>query len=238
VSLISTYVIDLIDPALRETSAARVGRAFYRALQPLGVRAIYARAYRHSTDLTGTEEHVFSRISPAGWESLYSEKRFQDVNYLTREVRRRLHPFRWSDIPLINADERAMAQAVIDFGTSDGLATPCHGPGGYVGVVSLAFSALADLAPAERSAIQFASIVLHDRMHELTAFRPVDAPRLSRRERDCICFIAEGKSDWEISVIMGISHATVVGYVQNAKRKLGASTRAQAVSRCLTAGLL
>ena len=235
---ISTTAIDLIEAGLREDVAAQVGRAYFEALSVYGVRAIYARAYRSSASSLGEEENVFSRISPPGWEGLYAEKRFQDANYLPREIRRRAEPFKWSDVTLINAKEKALAQALVDNGFNNGLAAPCHGPGGYVGVISLAFERLDEVAPAEQAAIQFASLVLHNRMRGLSPLGGDDRPKLSQRERDCIGFIARGKSDWEISVIMGVGQTTVISHVQNAKRKLGAATRAQAVAQCMTLGLL
>ena len=235
---ISTTAIDLIEAGSREGSAAQVGRAFFAALQVFGVRAIFARAYRTRAHLAGEVEQTFSRISPPGWESFYDEKRFQNIDYLPREARRRAEPFKWSDITLTDPRELALARAVVDNGFPDGLATPCHGPGGYVGVVSLAFERLDEVSPADRSAIQFASLIQHSRMRALSLFEDLDRPKLTQRERDCIGLIAQGKSDWEISVIMGVGQTTVISHVQNAKRKLGAATRAQAVARCLTQGLL
>lgn len=61
-------------------------------------------------------------------------------------------------------------------------------------------------------------------------FAPL-AARLSPRERDCIAFVAQGKSDWEIGVILGVSRTTAHSHVENAKRKLDCRTRAQAVGR-------
>ena len=235
---ISLAALDLIDVPIRQTSAAEVGRAFFELLQPFGVRAIYARAYPQPGSETGGEEHIFSRISPTGWESFYAEKRFQNVNYLPREVRKRASPFRWSDIRLIDPREKVLAQALIDNGFEDGIATPCHGPAGYVGVVSLAFERLTDISPADQSAIQIVSLVLHNRMRDCSSLVERAVPKLSRRERDCLGFVSKGKSDWDISVILGISHTTVISHVQNAKRKLGAATRAQAVAQCYILGLL
>jgi len=228
----------MVEAGLKEATPARVGRVFFDSLQRFGVRAIYARGYQTSASALDLEEYVFSRISPAGWESFYAERRFQDANWLPREVRRRAEPFKWSDVALITPEERALEQALKDCGFEDGIATPCHGPGGYIGVVSLAFERLDEVAPADLSAVQFASLILHNRMRELSRLATAGPPRLSRRERDCIAFVAQGKSDWEISVIMGVAQTTVISHVQNAKRKLGASTRAQAVAQCLTLGLL
>ncbi len=75
-----------------------------------------------------------------------------------------------------------------------------------------------------RTAVKFASLVLHDHMRKLTAPDVSEQPRLTRRERDCLAFVAQGKSDWDISVILGVSHTTVISHVQNAKRKIGASS--------------
>lgn len=235
---VSAAAIDLIDAPIRQASAAGVGRAFFEALQPFGVRAIYARAYRQPRSDMAEEEHIFSRISPAGWEGFYAENQFQNVNYLPREVRRRASPFRWSDIRLVDRREKALAHALIDNGFEDGIATPCHGPAGYVAVVSLAFERLRDISPDDQGAIEMASLVLHNRMRDCSKQLQLDTPRLTPRERDCLAFVAEGKSDWDISVMFGVSHTTIISHVQNAKRKLGAATRAQAVAQCFILGLL
>ena len=50
--------------------------------------------------------------------------------------------------------------------------------------------------------------------------------------------VAEGKTDWEISVILGIAEATVRFHVDNARRKLGAVNRAQAVARLVNQRLI
>lgn len=49
------------------------------------------------------------------------------------------------------------------------------------------------------------------------------------RERECLELVARGKSDWEISQLLGIGESTVHKHVESAKRRLGVSTRIQAV---------
>lgn len=63
-----------------------------------------------------------------------------------------------------------------------------------------------------------------------------DDPRLTSRERDALTWVAEGKSDWEIGVILGLSETTVRFHVDNARRKLGAVNRIHAVAKLLAAG--
>lgn len=233
-SVVSGHVIDLIDASAAARSPAAIGRAFFEALQRYGAKAIYARAYRPHD---AAHETVLSRISPPGWESFYAEKRFAEVNYLEREVRRRAAPFRWSEIRLVSAAEQDLAQALVDNGFPDGLAIPRHGPGGTVGVTSLAFERLEEVSPAERAAIELAAIATYGRMDRPAPNTPLPVA-LSPRERDCLGFIASGYSDTEIADLLGIGTTTVVTYVKSARGKLGAKTRAQAVAQALIAGLI
>jgi DNA-binding CsgD family transcriptional regulator len=54
---------------------------------------------------------------------------------------------------------------------------------------------------------------------------------LSAREAECLQWIAHGKSNREIAVLLGLSVDTVKEYVQSLYRKLQVTDRAQAVSR-------
>lgn len=62
--------------------------------------------------------------------------------------------------------------------------------------------------------------------------------KLTEREITCLKWIAEGKSDWQIGVILSISAKTVNYHVENAKRKLGVATRIQAVVVAIRSGAL
>lgn len=230
--LVSPIVLDLLTATTGPT-AADVGRSFFRALQPFGAKAVFARARA-----AGGDGHVYSRISPPGWESLYADQRFADCNFLSREFARRNEAFAWSDIRLITQAELRLRDALADFGTRDGIAVPCHGSGGYSAVVSLAFDRLEALSSAERAAIVIAAVVAHGQMHRLLPHARPNTVALSPRERDCLGFIATGLSDGEIAERLGVGVTTIVSHVQNARRKLGARTRAQAVARLLIEGNL
>jgi DNA-binding CsgD family transcriptional regulator len=232
---VSTNAAELIETAGVAGSAAEIGRSLMGALKPFGIRALYSRVLRGPGP---DAAYVYSRISPPGWESLYGEHRYASVDFLGREVRRRADAFAWSEAPLINAVERELVNAVGAFDISDGIAVPVHGPGGYVGVTSLAFERLHEIAPADRSAIAAAALVLHLKMMALSPKEARRGPGLSPRERDCMAFIAEGKSDWEIGEALGVAETTVITHVQNAKRKLGARSRSHAVALCILAGLI
>ncbi len=51
-------------------------------------------------------------------------------------------------------------------------------------------------------------------------------------------WIKEGKSSWEISVILGVSERTIKFHVCNVMRKLDAVTRTHAVAIAIEQGLI
>jgi PAS domain S-box-containing protein len=60
----------------------------------------------------------------------------------------------------------------------------------------------------------------------------------SRREREVLALLARGATDSQIALELELSPATVQTHVRNAKAKLGARTRAQAVALALVSGLI
>ena len=117
-----------------------------------------------------------------------------------------------------------------EFGRKVGLAVPIHGRHGPIAAVSIATDHY-DLSPRDERVLQMASLYLHAQLKELrTEALPRPVHNLTPRERECLQWVAAGKTDWEISQILNISEQTAHGYVQNALTKLNARTRAQAVA--------
>jgi len=68
---------------------------------------------------------------------------------------------------------------------------------------------------------------------------PVEAARpLSLREVEIVRWLAEGKTNYEVGRILGISAATVKNHLQRIYRALGVSNRSHALARCTALRLL
>jgi PAS domain S-box-containing protein len=72
---------------------------------------------------------------------------------------------------------------------------------------------------------------------------PNHVPRFARggptsRERQVLALLAAGATDEQIAELLDLSPATVQTHVRNAKAKLGARTRAQAVALALQGGMI
>jgi len=65
-----------------------------------------------------------------------------------------------------------------------------------------------------------------------------ELPRFTKREMDVLSWTAQGKTAWEVSVILGMSEKTVNFHLGNVMRKLDVNSKHQAVLKCMSAGLL
>lgn len=61
---------------------------------------------------------------------------------------------------------------------------------------------------------------------------------LSPRERERVLWVAEGKTSWELGVILATSERTANFHLQNACAKLGVSNRQHAAAKATLLGLL
>lgn len=166
------------------------------------------------------------------WQERYAQLNFFRDDPTVLRMNASPFPFRWSDnYAHASSGQKRTIAAMHELGMREGLAVPVHGPQGVMAGVSIAARDQYDLSPRDEGALHMASLYLHARMETLNAegtSRPLR--QLTPRERECLKWIAAGKTDWEISLILNISEQTVHGYVQNALTKLNARTRAQAVA--------
>ena len=63
-------------------------------------------------------------------------------------------------------------------------------------------------------------------------------PVLTDRQRDCVLWVARGKSDWEISLILGIREETVARHIKQACERYGVNKRTYLVILALFDGTL
>ncbi|MEM8951012.1 MAG: helix-turn-helix transcriptional regulator [Pseudomonadota bacterium] len=61
---------------------------------------------------------------------------------------------------------------------------------------------------------------------------------ITKRELECLKWAADGKTEWEIGVVLGIAEKTVDTHLYSAHRKLGAANRPQAIALAFRLGLI
>lgn len=178
------------------------------------------------------EERLWATTWPAGWLRHWAEQRYMLVDPVLKQVMTNSNPVRWSDIyGASNKTGSRILKEANEYGMRDGFALPIYSRDGFVVAISMAAEHY-ELDKQDESCLHMASIFFHAKLERM---RAKDAPpprvtRLTRRERECLSWVAAGKTDWEISQILSIAEQTVHEYVQNALIKLNATTRAQAVA--------
>jgi DNA-binding CsgD family transcriptional regulator len=221
---------------------------FFAAFEGLGATYLQTRLYRRPAATLTPASHwaaggFITRIAAPGWEgSAGFDYICLECNPLPAAIREGLTRYRFSDFAP-RADPRfgAYWEAFGEAGIHDALCSTSYGPGGLIASLHLGFGD-AGPAPEEALAIQLAGLVLTERLMSFAGHQagPPAAPpvALTPRERDSLALVADGKTDWEISIILGVSQATARFHVDNARRKLGAVNRAQAVARLVNQRLI
>jgi len=76
------------------------------------------------------------------------------------------------------------------------------------------------------------------RLNELRGDRTEGAKSLTLKERECLRWCKEGKTNWEIGEIMSISEKTVEFHLSNTIKKLNVSNRITAVVKGIQLGVI
>ncbi|MFA6114149.1 MAG: LuxR family transcriptional regulator [Sphingomonas sp.] len=181
---------------------------------------------------------------PPAWQHWFDENRLGQADPIHRASHVTGFGFPWSAVPnmigLTPADRSILSQARI-IGIGDGFTVPVHVPGEINGSCSFAIDP-GDPFPKELySVAQIVGGIAFEAARRLSHMRdlsPAPERPLTNRQRDCVLWSARGKTDWEISQILGISHETVIKHLQNARQRYGVHNKAILAIRVLFDGLI
>jgi len=165
------------------------------------------------------------------WVERYIGHDYHYVDPVVAKARSTPKAFAWDELKsegFIKGRAKQTFEEAGEFGIKAGYTIPVFQANGYLAVAS--FDSDEGVQDKRiRAALQLATIYFHAR---LLAFRDeslaCDA-QLTPRQRECLHWVARGKTDWEIGEILKISEATVHTHVEKAKRLYAVPTRLQAV---------
>jgi LuxR family quorum sensing-dependent transcriptional regulator len=232
-----------IESALGADTPYEVSKGFFDLLSRSGATYLQTRLYRRPVAALTSATHwkaggVVARFSPDNWvgSAAFNYVCFEN-NPLLGAIRESRTRYRFSDFAALDDPTYGdYWDAMSEAGIGDALCSTSYGPDRVIASLHLGFEP-AQFAPAEARSIHLAGLLLTERLMEF-ALPTADLPRLTDRERDCLAFVADGRTDWEISELMGISESTTRFHLNNARRTLGAVNRAQAVARFAARGML
>jgi LuxR family quorum sensing-dependent transcriptional regulator len=223
---------------------AKAGDDISSALTPMldeaGIISWYAGSLLHESEL----HRGFGFFGmPLVWRNRYAEARHCDVDPVFLHALTGTSALRWSECrqhaissgaskkPLSVFDEAA------DCGLRDGFIMPALGFGGVPGAVTFG-GTNPDLSMDAQLSLRLVGAFTYEGLRRLAEkFKPIP-PTLTPRELDVLRWTAEGKTAWEIGMILKIGERTVRTYQDQIKLKYSVSSVIQAAVRAALDGTL
>jgi LuxR family quorum-sensing system transcriptional regulator CciR len=181
---------------------------------------------------------------PSDWVEYFDARRLGVSDPVHRASHLTSVGFAWSRLPqLIGLTPRdhEVLELARNRGIGDGFTVPANVPGESHGSCSFAMAAGASLLEDRLAMAQLVGAFAFEAARRLARVRSgsgAPVPRLTDRQRDCVFWAARGKTDWEISRILGLSHETVIQYLKRARERYGVTKRGMLAIHALYDGTI
>ena len=238
-------IVEFIEHSSRASSPYELFNRLVECASPLGFDYI-AYASMEGTGRGGREPAVAPAIMlnfPAAWEKHYRENEYHRIDPVFQYAHVAGRPFFWADLHTLmslSLEQVKLLEDAVAAGLHDGACVPLYGPKGSVAILSFASSRQC----VERSGALAHLNLLAAQFHlSYMQFAPAEEapekePAITRRERECLHWIAQGKSSADIAAILGISENTVNFHIKKVLAKLEVHSRTVAVLRAQSMGIL
>ena len=197
--------------------------------------------FAYGNSRPGMETPYWDSTYPDAWMSHYFANRYQFVDPVVHEAQRSHLPFGWRFLQNreLSPQQRQLFAEAASHGIRDGFTIPFHSDAGCIAAMSFAFGSRAEMEMfADRQPrLKLLALYYHTAIERLLE---VDVPdsELSGMERQCLTFVAGGRSLWEISGLLHKTQSDVTSSLRSARDKLGALSTAQAVDKAIAQGLI
>lgn len=234
--MLGDQVLDYVERLQGLDDAEAVTDCLLETARPLGFRSL---AYGDLSIPKQEDEGFFLNRWSEPLVEVYFEQGLGKADFLIPTAEHTYQPFTWIEAFEPYKSDRGAAELMDTLrqsGWTDGIAVPLHQGHGRVGMVSMPAERI-DLSPRELAALRVMCIMTYLKAQELLSPASPEIT-LTPREIEVMTWVVAGKSDSEIGEILNISQSTTHFHVENAKRKLESTTRAQAAARAVHLGLV
>lgn len=215
-----------------------VGEAALFAIKPLGYHAIAAV----KVGATPGDAQVIYSNAPADALANYRAKRFIAQDPLVQRGARLQAPASGRMIRhlRLSHDEQTVLKFIQDnHGCNDALVVPVRQNNTPAGVVTFGGQD-PDMSELVRAALAILGCIVFDRALELAKDQtnPGYSGLLTAREKEVLFWVARGKTDPEVGIILSITARTARFHINNVKTKLNTASRVQMVAKAMQMGLV
>lgn len=181
---------------------------------------------------------------PTRWADYYEANGLGVSDPVHRASHKTSIGFRWSQIPklvpLTARDWQLLDRGRAE-GIGDGFTVPANVPGEAFGSCSFANEEDQPIAPAKLHLAQLVGDFAFEAARRIWRVRELPGgvmPQLTDRQRECVRWLARGKSDGEIGEILDVSEETVTKHLKLARERYGVERRTSLAIRALFDGTL
>ncbi|HEX8308864.1 MAG TPA: LuxR family transcriptional regulator [Allosphingosinicella sp.] len=230
-------VQDFVTAAPKAASMADLRAIIESAVHQLGFD--YFAIVHHVLFGRPEDEHVRLTNYPLEWVG-YVREMPKLTDPVVRAAERMSSGFKWDQLDSLLSVTPAEADYMREaarHGICQGYTVPNHVPGETFGSCSFSVRDGKPFPDASISAAQALGSFAFEAARKLVRQRPGEiyfqpAP-LSDRQRECLLFVARGKSDSVIADLLAIRPKTVNEHIEAAKRRYSVATRSQLLVRAL-----
>ena len=227
-----------LETTQRAADQAALNACFYKAIEREGYENLVFVVAGKTSPLD-----VLSAELPAGYVETYLHHDWASIDPVLRHSRAARQPFAWDSVRSQSMDlerEARFFDACETIGVRAGVTMPFHNPDGRTHVMSVSLRGSGQPDPLRIPYIYALAAQTWIRHNALAIGADPARTRvhLTGRERECLLWAKEGKTNWEIGVILSLAERTVEFHVRNAMGKLNASNRVTAIVIALQEGLI
>jgi|ThiBiocorrection_1091964.scaffolds.fasta_scaffold12922_7 LuxR family quorum-sensing system transcriptional regulator CciR len=195
----------------------------------------------HHVDLKPAVRSVHIVDYPQDWVERFQARRLYASDPIHRASHRTNVGFAWSAVQSIislTAADRSILAEAYEAGLGDGFTVPAHIPGELNGSCSFAMAAGEMLDHRQLPFVQLVGSFAFEAARKISRIHAPqsECPSLTERQAECVALVARGKTDWEISQILGIGQETVIQHVKDARDRYGVTKRTLLAIRALFDG--
>ena len=211
-----------------------------RFSQQLGFSFVSAMSVLDVT--VGRSEFVQIDNAPEGFSAVMHNVAAMRLDPVMQHCRRHTWPIVWNQDTYTREGLGEIWEEQASFGYRTGIAMALHLPEGRHFALGVERDQALPANDGELTRL-VADLQLFAMYAQAAAQRlltPTDGkrPSLTPRELEALHWTKAGKTAWEVGAILGISERTAVLHVNNAMKKLGCTSKHQAVLRALRLGLI
>ncbi len=175
---------------------------------------------------------------PAEWLELYIRRGYHGIDPIVKENFTEFRVQYWAETYKKHNPPEEFIYNAEDFGLKRGYTHGVLDKGSKGSLFSFSGDSI-ERHPRTETMIEYIIPHLHQCLIRILGQNSVrQKVKLSLREKEVLKWLKDGKTSWEISLILRISERTVNFHINNVKQKLNAVSRGQALAIAMEQGLI